>query len=318
METIRHWTRAVGDRITRKPSAMAPEDLEKLPESIRDHVKTMRTATRWKERVKAANQLHQSDSAAIPHLIDALDDPHPEVRVAAARALIWMEPENSRNATPRLIRMLKEEKNAQGRDIAATALGITGSTQAAPALIQALADRNAMVRHQVIEALSRLKYHDAAPAVHRLLTDKDDSVRKSAADFLGIARYGPAHDDLRQRLQTDSDHYVQRAAARALGHFQSENDVDLLMNVIGRKHVTDEAAKALGKIGEKILEKNPKPSLGHPLAFAIKHVDPAEHPQAFRIFHRDVQDPDYADLNTREWRLHAAQLKSDETALKAA
>ncbi|GEM_PF-6285454 len=319
LERLHGWVRSLGERFTKRPPGIGSQALAELPESIRDQVTTMRTATRWKQRADAANQfMNNPEPAATPHLIATLDDPHPQVRVAAARALIWMKPEHSSLATPRLIRMLREEKRTENRDIAATALGTTGNSQAAPALIEALSDRNAMVRHQAIQALIRLKHDAAAPDVHALLKDKDVTVRKSAADFLGMARYGPAHDDLRRRLDSDPDHYVQRAAARALGHLQSEQDVDLLLRAMKKKHVTDEAAKALEKIGEKLLEGNPRPGLDTPLVFAIKHVKPGQHPRAFQAFLEDAKDPEYAHMTSREWKLHAQHLKSDETALKAA
>ena len=83
----------------------------------------------------------------------------------------------------KLIKKLKV-KNPCARRISASELGLIGSKDAVPALIQAFQDQVVYVRVSAAEALGQIGLEDAVPALIKALQDEDIDVRLNAARAL--------------------------------------------------------------------------------------------------------------------------------------
>lgn len=175
-----------------------------------------------------------ADSAKVAALHEALSDRQPEVRLVAARLLARRAP--TAETVQRLIPLLRDP-SAKVRGQAALALGATGRPEAAPALVEALADPHGLVVRDAQRALSLLgdaaaaelvaSLHDERPhlrcqaaralghlphacleSVPRLvqaLRDPENSVRWAAADTLISCGDAAVPDLLRACLRPDFD-----------------------------------------------------------------------------------------------------------------
>lgn len=149
---------------------------------------------------------------ATPELLAALADDKPAVREAAAFALGEIGPtDNSRPSREALLARLKDD-NAKVRRSAAFALGRLGARGATVAVVNEGASVN-------VAAILKDNATAAAPALREALTDRDAIVRQSAAFALGELFIPP--DDktiqgLSSLLGTDDDVNVRRDAAIAL------------------------------------------------------------------------------------------------------
>ena len=149
----------------------------------------------------------------VPALIQALQDPDPEVGYNVAEALIGI----GKDAVPALIEALQD---AEGfvRASAADALGSIGESaiDAAPALIKTLQDPE--VRWHAEGALTKIG-KGAVPALIQALQDEQVEVRVSAVRTLGSIGEGAkdAIPALMQLLQDkDQSLLARRTAAKAL------------------------------------------------------------------------------------------------------
>lgn len=100
---------------------------------------------------------------------------------------------------------------------AAQALGETQDTQAVPALIEALQDRNVHVRRDAAVALGKLGDARAVPALCEALTRWDRDVRRAAAVALGEIGNRHAVPALVSVLLDKEDEEMRQNVARALG-----------------------------------------------------------------------------------------------------
>jgi HEAT repeat protein len=126
------------------------------------------------------------DRVAVPALSEALNDPAPEVRFAAALSLGRLPADG---VATRLERMLRFDPVWQARYAAAIALGRTRKAFAADALAAALNDdHDWQVRQQAARSLQELGTVHAAEALQDALNDPDPSVRAAAG--IGLAAIG--------------------------------------------------------------------------------------------------------------------------------
>nr|MBW4614859.1 HEAT repeat domain-containing protein [Desmonostoc vinosum HA7617-LM4] len=119
--------------------------------------------------------------AAIPGLIQLLEDPDFSVRYSAANALGKI---GSQEAIPGLIQLL-EHPDFSVRSLAANVLGNIGSQEAIPGLIQLLEHPESYVRSLAANVLGKIGSQEAIPGLIQLLEHPNFSVRSSAADALG-------------------------------------------------------------------------------------------------------------------------------------
>jgi HEAT repeat protein len=122
--------------------------------------------------IAALEKVGFADAAAVPRIMNLLDDSNPMIRMKASQALGQIGPQ-ALAAVPALIRSLKDP-SAQVRCNAAWALGCVGSgTQVIPPLIEALDDDDPEVRRYSAFALSLLGplADDAVPKLIERLED---------------------------------------------------------------------------------------------------------------------------------------------------
>ena len=146
-------------------------------------------------------QTSQDSSTTVRALIGAINDPVPSVRLAVVQAL-----HDSRDTmvVRALMRVLREDDNAEVRRAAASSLGEIGDTLAIPALTEAL------------------------------LKDRDAEVRRNSASALGSIESDKGTSALAQALESDDDLQVRVHAAEALGHIEGPAAADALGRAIGR------------------------------------------------------------------------------------
>jgi serine/threonine protein kinase/HEAT repeat protein len=164
-------------RSASEPQGTTPPTVEKLLEALRD------PASRW-IAVVALGQIGPTAQAAVPALVEALEDPELAVRWDAAKALGKMGPAAAR-AVPALAAVLHEQDDPIVRQRAVVALGEIGpaARSAVPALIGALKDNFNHLDEQAGEALVRIG-SAAVPALIEATKDDDPQVRVLAATSL--------------------------------------------------------------------------------------------------------------------------------------
>jgi hypothetical protein len=157
-------------------------------------------------RKAAANALGKMGSGeAVPPLVRALGDEEENVRWFAVESLRKL---GAVRATPQLCDLLRTDKSARVREIAATALGDLGQPAAVVALRGALDDENKRVQAQAAAALQALARDDFermmiiadALAGHGLNPAARDVLRKAIQDFGGRAELQNQVLQARRRL----------------------------------------------------------------------------------------------------------------------
>jgi hypothetical protein len=135
-------------------------------------------------RVDAAfllsKQTDHAEAAAVPGLLDALDDEDRRVRVAACKALGEI---GDAIAVPALLDILNHENDDDIRWAATGALGEIGEA-AIPGLLDALHDDNWKVRRSAAEALWAMREPAAVGGLVEAMCDRNDVVRQAAASAL--------------------------------------------------------------------------------------------------------------------------------------
>jgi HEAT repeat protein len=132
-------------------------------------------------RVDAAFMLtklaNNKEPAAIPGLLDALQDEDIRIKVAACAALGEI---GAPSAVPELLHILNKDNNNDLRWAATGALGKMG-VAAVPGLVKALQDEDWKVRRSAADALWGLREPSAVPALVEAMFDKNDVVRQASA-----------------------------------------------------------------------------------------------------------------------------------------
>ncbi len=184
-------------------------------------------------------------SAAVPGLIQFLEDEDSSVRSRAASALGKIK---SKKAVPWLIKLLEDE-DSYVRYTAASALGKIKSNAAVPWLIKLLEDEYSYVRSRAASALGKIKSNEAVSWLIKLLEDEDSYVRYTAASALGKIKSDAAVPWLIKLLE-DEYSYVRYTAAEALEKIKSDVIVPGLIQLLENEDsdVRDTAAEELGKI----------------------------------------------------------------------
>jgi HEAT repeat protein len=272
----------------------AQETIEKLSER-EDTEPLLQTISLW-----ALARMNPDDKQlvgeVVPRLVNMLKSPRPELRTAAARALIDLDPDPEivrpaldkamegadpevldhvldalaslgEKAVPRLIAALKRE---EGRLKTAAILARIGppAKAAVPALIEALGDKNPETRSEVLFALAAIGpgAKQAVPAVARALGDPEMDVRYAACYALG--KIGPAAMSAKAELQkrlTSPDRFLRQASAWALAHIHpacpatSAMSVPILIHAMGAPDAMTrlEAAKSLRCLGPRAKDAVP-------------------------------------------------------------
>ncbi|HEX4046509.1 MAG TPA: HEAT repeat domain-containing protein [Elusimicrobiota bacterium] len=153
------------------------------------------------------------DRVAVPSLAEALKDPAPQVRYAAALSLGRLPADG---VATRLERTLRTDPNWQARYAAAIALGRTRKAFTAEALADALGSDPAwQVRQQAARSLQDLGTAHAASALATALNDPEPSVRAAAGAGLALIGGPDQRRAVAQALRVEGDPTVRAVLALA-------------------------------------------------------------------------------------------------------
>lgn len=192
------------------------------------------------------DDLVRAGADAVEPLIAALNDPSPNVRAGAARALGKI---GDQRALGPLIFRLRYEPDPEVRKPLVWALYL-GGERAVPALIESLADADEWVRFGAVVVLSKIGAPAVVPLV-RALYDPNPVVRAGAAEALGRIGDIRAAEPLANLLH-DPDTETWQQAAIALGRLGDARAVRPLIKIL-QGPVNDlytRAIKTLGQLGD--------------------------------------------------------------------
>ena len=185
---------------------------------------------RWRDRYAVIERLvADSERTGVAILLRLLEDPYPNVRVEAARALGTL---GSRSESRALMASLDDE-NPGVRAVSAWALGELGCVEAIPAISALDGDAEDDVREKAHGALLRLGVRAIVEDLIRDLSSQNALARRDACRLLGKARCLAAAPELVALL---SD-------AAVVGVSQSAG--------VTRQRVSDYAHLALLKIADE-------------------------------------------------------------------
>ncbi len=146
--------------------------------------------------------------AAVPVLINDLDDSDSRVRTWAASSLGYI---GDSTVIPKLIERVKDEDSYVRRS-SIRALGKIGETSVLPVLLGALDDEEHELRRAAVDALGELNDPVVVAPLIKALSDPEGTVRWEAADVLGELSAAEAIPHL-QKLAAD-DPYSREISAR--------------------------------------------------------------------------------------------------------
>ncbi|MEO8030746.1 MAG: M56 family metallopeptidase [Gemmatimonadota bacterium] len=266
-------------------------------------------------RAAAQSLTNLDDIRTVPGLIEALRDSDKEVRTSAAQGLGNLHDER---AIDGLIGLLKDP-DPEVRAAAVEALGELHSQKAIPGLSAAMRDDNKDVRRAAIEALNNMEAPVPVAALIAALKDSDAEVRQAAANGLGRAEDKSAVRPLMAVL-SDQVADVRQAAADALGSLQDPQAADALAALL-RDSNADVREAAAGSLGNLELKVAP--------AALLDAMKDANHDVRQRAASTagNIQDPkavpmlkallDDTDADVREASIEALSEIKDRTALDA-
>ena len=240
--------------VPQEPTDPVPEKtaLERCLEALRNSDATVRMA--------AIAALQGMGEEAVRHLIAALNDPHHEVRIAAADGLGEI---GDKDAVEALIRVFNDTRE-DVRIAAARALGRIGDRRSIGPLINLFADRYHGVRVAAVDATVTFGRSALGP-LEEALDDPVPVVRAMAARAIGLIGVSESVPVLIEHLG-DAAPEVRWGVARALGGFGSLV-VDPLFLVLrrGGKEMRLAAIDALWEIPDR--------SAGDALRYALEDED---------------------------------------------
>lgn len=170
------------------------------------------------------------NEAQVKKLLQALDDPDPNVKVGAL-AFLWRL--GGRDIVEKVKIKLKDE-DAEVRAAAARTLTDLRPLGDIGPLIAAAEDENERVRGVVAAALGESKYPEAYQVLVRLCEDESEFVRYYVVSALGD--YGDKRaEPLLIAALNDPDPDIRSAAASALGYIGGKKSIRPLIEVFRRK-----------------------------------------------------------------------------------
>jgi|GEM_PF-329915 len=182
------------------------------------HADTSAILSFQKQRVEIL-QAGSKGASALPLLTEALGNPNPIIRRAAARALGQI----GAPAQSLLEGILKNDKDALTRRTAVHSLGQIGKPAQAPLEAALKNDEDALTRRTALQVLVELAGKDVVKVIAPALQDSDESVRATAVQTLtGLKPYNAEITALLKKAQQDSTPNVSRIAAQALWPFHKQ------------------------------------------------------------------------------------------------
>ena len=161
----------------------------KNPESDRSPAGPLTVSVSDRRRIEALDRLTAGGEAAVPALLDMLDEPSWTVRRAVVAGLAALGDEA---VAPLVARLASRRDNEAA--IAANVDALVGSSGNVESAISLLADNeSAAVVADVAQVLGRRRSVAALPVLRRLMAHVDDNVAVAAIEALGRNR-GPRGD----------------------------------------------------------------------------------------------------------------------------
>ena len=189
---------------------------------------------------------------AVPSLIEALQEPNPEIRDRAFDALSQIRHPSTVTALSRKLR----HSSAGVRVLAARCLASMGpwAREAIPFLIEASGDTDSDVRQSAVEALGKIRPNSETviAALSKALSDPRPHVRAKAAEALGAGGSAAASavPALIERLK-DEDRKIRATAAESLGAIGGPAAAALAaLSQVAQDPDPDVSAKARDAIGQ--------------------------------------------------------------------
>jgi len=142
--------------------------------------------------------------------------------------------DNNPGAQAELRELFAQAEKGDMKRYLALVLGYTGDPEAAPLLIEALADPDSETRIYVLMALGSLGDSRALEPLVVALTDEDPGIRKTAAHALGELGQPTAIEPLQPLLQ-DSAADVRWNAALSLSRLGSTAGIPVLFEMVDRR-----------------------------------------------------------------------------------
>ena len=136
--------------------------------------------------------------AAIPALIEALDDPDDVVSGNAMYSLRYLR---AKEAIPRLLKSLNSE-DPHVRGVAAYTLASLGAKESLPVAMELARDSNWYIRREGAMAIAALRELETVPELLRLLNDRNPDVRMVATRGLVDLEVNEAVPKLEKRLHS--------------------------------------------------------------------------------------------------------------------
>jgi len=256
-DLVRQADRVASPAGLRQPPPNMPASQRRAPqEEALEFIRQLKSEDSYVRR-EAVKRLEYLGLYAVPPLIAALSDAHPNVRRLSAEALGKIGP-NAREAIPLLTAALRDD-NPQIRQSLAEALGKIGRGSESPisGLTIALDDGVVNVRRSAVQALAKVG-PQAVPVLTKALEDDDVDVRQLAADGLGrlgqaaisssaalVATLRDSYEDVRssaadalERIGPDAMPALQDALATA-----DEASRGIIASVLDRIHLNPALAR---------------------------------------------------------------------------
>jgi HEAT repeat protein len=199
-----------------------------------------------RRRIEALDRLTAGGEAAVPSLLDMLDEPSWTVRRAVVAGLAALGDEA---VAPLVARLATRRENEAA--IAANVDALVGSSGNVEAAISLLADNeSAAVVADVAQVLGRRRSVAALPVLRRLVAHADDNVAVAAIEGLGRIGGRGAIETLIGAARS-GNFFRTFPAIDVLGRSGDPRAVDPLTALLDDPHYTLEAARALGRSGDR-------------------------------------------------------------------
>ena len=205
-------------------------------------------------RAMAAEALgNMRSKEAVPALVKALEDKNRNVRSAAIVAFGYIRDKNS---VKPLAEYLNQEKDLGLRISALNVLGVIGSEEAAPALMETLGGKNPRLSSIAAQSLGRMRYSKAVKPLIKAAKNDNESLRMASVKALGEIRNPDAVKTLEALLEKEKAPDVKYAIVHSLAQLGSDKGFDIALDAAKSKNidVKRKGIRALGLMKKKTKE----------------------------------------------------------------